>query len=191
MNLREITAKKLIEEVELPAAEEAWSNMYRNAHLFAQASDGYPDLEGEREHQMFWDWLGDRVCMEVDWLQETIYEDYDLDLKLYQYGRSGATIAPDSGKFAGMGIGNHFNRELDPEAIICWDDYEYLDEECNEPEWSDAYTEVVNYRKAFEFINETVRAGVREIPTLWAEFKQENPDLFDQEEEEETEAVAA
>lgn len=193
MNLREIAAKKLIEEIELPAAEEAWRNMYRNAHLFAQSTDCYTDFENDRERALFDNWLGDHLHLNVEWMEEYIREEFGLAFKIYQYGRCGATIAPDIEKFTcTYGMCRHFNRELDTDTILNWDDYQRLeDEEDDDAEWSEAYPIIVNYRKAFEYINEAVHAGVRALPEIWAEYKKENPNLFEETEEEEAEEIAA
>jgi hypothetical protein len=168
MNLRETAAKALLQETEIPALEEAWRNMWHNAS-FSQPDGWYlPDFASDQERDSFDCWLEIEAGLALHFLEEDIAEQFCIDMKLYTYGRSGATVAPDAGKYAAYCLRyGVYSRHFDLAAILEWGEFEDL-EEAGEPEWSEALEFVTAHRKAFEYINDCVRGFIRAIPDAWA-----------------------
>ena len=73
------------------AIKEAWRKMHHNASI----SRYYPKFRNEYEGRLFHDYLGFYVESEIEYLNDWIKEDFGITLTFYQYGRCGATIAPD------------------------------------------------------------------------------------------------
>lgn len=83
--VRESVKESLIDEI-----EDVWGEMHHNASI-----NNWPDFENEYEEELFWDVLGDYAHDSIKMLQDDLYENYYITWNLYQYGRMGATIAPD------------------------------------------------------------------------------------------------
>lgn len=79
--------------------DEEWRRCWHNARL---PTLPYDDDEAE----LFWDRLGTAVADACRMLSDEIYEIYGERLTFYQYGRSGATIAPS--EWMGQAPGNQF-----------------------------------------------------------------------------------
>ena len=170
INLREIAAKKLAEQA-LDACEVEYKQLWHNDSL----RGNWPDWETDAEHDAFWECLGDAVSCLIKDLQDEIQEQTGLTMRLYTWGRGGATIAPDG--FSDSH--HHFNNYLNRDLVIDWWDYEklestyYLDEsEDAATEWAEAYKAVQSHLAAFKLINERVRAEAgQDLAAWWTEEK--------------------
>jgi hypothetical protein len=186
VNLREIAAKKLAEKM-LGECEEEYRQMWHNASFRGDWPE-YSDAESE----YFWQWLGDEISCMIQMMQQEIKENHGLDLEIYQWGRSAATIAPDH--FSYNGNGNHFNNTLDTRLIYDVDDLPTLEDGDDEglATWVDAYQSVKAHLEAFQFINKRVRESAAHVATFWQEHKKNNPEIFEdlaEEDQEEDQAA--
>lgn len=175
VDLREVAAKKLAEQV-MGEIETEWRKMYHNASI-----QKYPDIELDEEWEMFWGVLGDNVQFELEWIQGWIKDETGLDMELYTWGRSGATVAP------AMICKRAYSRDLDPMDLI--ESYyleDPMEEEFIQTEWVAAYQDLKNYLKAFQIINKAVKGFCEGIPEWWKETKEANGYTFGDDEEEET-----
>lgn len=166
MNLREIAAKKLTEQL-LGDCEEEYRQMYHNGSLRGP----WPDFANDEEHQSFYDYLGNEVEDMVRNLQDEIKETWGLTFKIYQFGH-GATFAPDG---FSQGYLGHFNRALDQGKIVDFDYYEDLEEEQSAAGdwWTEAYKMVKDHLAAFNLINDRVAAGAgTDLAEWWKETKE-------------------
>ncbi len=143
-------------------AKEEWDDMYHNASIH-----DFPYEQNESE--IFWDWLEGSCSMMIEDLESDIKEDFGFDWKFYQWGRSGATVAPDLG-----GMNRYFNRTLDLEDLIGFDP-----EETDPDQVHDWAKQAKAYYDAFKRINECVKGNVKYIPTAWGEYKSECPEVFE------------
>lgn len=194
MNLREIAAKKLTEQL-LGDCEEEYRRMWHNGSL----RGAWADITNDREQEDYDFYLGEEISDMIRNLQDEIKETYGLEFKIYCYGRGGATFAPDG--FSNSGNGHHFNNTLDPDLIVDWWDYEkretHLDDDELMTDWVEAYETAKNHLAAFKLINERVRAGAAmDMGQWWQETKQAceliygDEDEEDEDQEELEEAVA-
>jgi hypothetical protein len=193
MNLREIAFKKLTEEL-LGECEEEYRQMYHNASFCGE----WPDFDAmnKGEIERYFDCLSDLITDFCHDLEEELNDCYGGDWILYQYGRSGATIAPDG--FSHHGNMYCFNRTLDLDKIFCLDD-------CTDPEdpdadpgdlrgesWVDAYQAFKKHLAAFKLINERVRsAAATDLAEWWEDMKAANKWTFGEEEEDPDKALQA
>jgi len=153
----------LIENLLEQCADE-WKNMWHNATI-----TDWPEIESDKEWTWFWSWLGDQSHFWIDDLQELIKEDFGLDMVLYFWGRSSATVAPD-------GFLSKYYRELGEDTIL---DLEYYSDLQCPDEYLDAYNIAKNHLEAFRLINKTVKAGASVIAKQWEEAKEANKWEFD------------
>lgn len=177
MNLRGIAAKKLAEQL-LGECEEEYRRMWHNAKL----THSWPDYE-DCGSEFFWEWLGGEVACMVEMLKMEIKDRWDLEFEIYQWGRGGATVAPDH--FSSHGNGHHFNPTLDTRTIYdAWDLPTLEDGDDEGPAtWVDAYKSAKAHLEAFQFLNKRVRESAAHVAEFWQEFKEGNPELFEREEE--------
>ena len=83
--VEESVKESLIEEI-----EEEWENLYHNASLH-----NWPDFENDYEAELFWNVLSDEGSWRLEEAEQEIETKFGVEVKLYSWGRSGATIAPD------------------------------------------------------------------------------------------------
>ena len=89
-DFREIVEESVRESL-IGEIEEEWGNLHHNASLISS----WPDFENDEEMERFWNVLSECAYDEIEMLQEELYDKLGVSWKLYQYGRMGATIAPD------------------------------------------------------------------------------------------------
>jgi hypothetical protein len=169
MNLREIAAKKLA-EILLGQCEDEYRAMYHNGRL----TGNWADIDNDKEQEHYYFHQGEEIRFLTENLEYEIKDTWGLEFKIYSYGRGGATFAPDG--FSNCGNGHHFNRTLDPDKIVCEEDYQdpetYSDQECGDS-WVDAHKTAKDHLAAFKFINERVRsAAAMDMAQWWAETKE-------------------
>ena len=143
-----------------------WYEIYHNGTM-----RDWPDIDNYDEWEAFWNWLSDEASLMIVDLQYEIKETFGFDWKIYQWGRSGATFAPDI--FDG-------NRGFNRKGI---DDYkmygDYIDfEDCsdydNDPEyWRDVATCFKEHYLAFKLINDTVRREAAYTGRQYDEYRKE------------------
>ena len=185
MNLREIAAKKLTEQL-LGDCEAEYKAMYHNGSI----RGNWPDIERDDEWEAFYEYLADEVRIMLDYLQEEIKEAYGLEFKIYCYGRGGATIKPD-------GFSTSWNDyTFDPDLVVDWWDYEkretHLDGDEPMTDWVEAYETAKNHLAAFKLINERVREAAKmDLAQWWQETKEACELTYEEEDQEELEEAAA
>lgn len=187
MNLREIAAKKLTEQL-LSDCEEEYRAMYHNGRL----RGNWPDFANDQEHEDFYFYLGQEIEDMIRNLQDEIEETYNVTVRIHSYGRGGATFAPDG--FSNCDNGHHFNNTLDPDLIVDWWDYEkretHLDGDEPMTDWVEAYETAKNHLAAFKLINERIRkAAAIDMAQWWEETKEACELNYTDEEEDFDEAV--
>jgi hypothetical protein len=125
----------------------------------------------------------------VEMLKLEIKERWDLEFDIYQWGRCGATIAPDD--FSSHGNGSHFNPSLDTQRIIDELMLPTLEDGDDEDRmtWVEAYKTVKAHLEAFQFLNKRVRESAAHVAEFWQEYRDENPELFEIDEDLEDEAA--
>ena len=163
MNLREIAAKKLTEQL-LGDCEAEYKAMWHNGSIRGD----WPDITNDREQEDYDFYLGEEISDMIRNLQDEISEAYGLELKIYCYGRGGATFAPD-------GFGTPYT--LDPDLVVDWWDYEkretHLDGDEPMTDWVEAYETAKNHLAAFKLINERVREAAKmDLAEWWQETKE-------------------
>lgn len=174
IDLRQQVAKTLLDEA-LEECAEQWRKMHRNAHL----RGNLPDIESDREWELFWDWLNDDAGLLIQDIQEVVKRRWGFDWRIYSWGRQGATWAPD-GILPGMH--RHFNTNLDPGCILDMGEYERL-EEGGDPQWILAYETARNHAAAFSYLNNVVRTAAQGVSEWWADMKAGNPETFEETED--------
>lgn len=183
MNLREIAAKKLTEQL-LSDCEEEYHAMWHNGSI----RGNWPDIERNEEWESFWSQLAFEVEAMVSNLQDEIKETWGLTFNIFSWGRSGATIAPDN--FSFYGNGRHFNRTLDLGKIVDFSYYEEHEEEQSPAGdwWTEAYKTAKDHLAAFNLINDRVAAGAgTDLAEWWEETKAACELTFGEDEDEELE----
>lgn len=178
MNLREIAAKKLTEEL-LSDCEEEYRQMYHNGSLRGP----WPDFANDREQEDFYFYLGEEVSDMIRNLQDEIKETWGLTFKIYQFG-NGATFAPDG---FSEPCHQHFNRGLDTGKIVDFDYYEeYEDDHEAMDWWTEAYQMAKDHLAAFNLINDRVAAGAgTDLAEWWQETKEACELTYEEEEDQE------
>jgi hypothetical protein len=145
-SLQESVAEIVLEEV-TEELESAWKGLWHNASIT------FPDQLDDDECEEFWERLSDHTRMVIEFLEESIYEEFKERLTLYTYGRSGATIAPDElmTRHSAHGYGSYGDR---------WDNggdaVEQLEVACED-------------LAIIQFIDKAVRAEAAYIPEWWKE----------------------
>lgn len=172
MNAAALIHKTLLDDL-IDKAKGEWESMWHNGSI---RDFPYEDDEAD----IFWDWLGDEAHTTIVDMEMYIHDEFNLDWKIYTWGRGGATFAPDV-----PGMGRNYSRHaLDLENQF---DFYYLEklsdtEEAEQlKEWC---SDAKRWLDALKFINETVKSAVACIPEAWADFKEANPDLFETEQNE-------
>jgi hypothetical protein len=183
MNLREIAAKKLTEQLLGNFAEE-YKRMWHNARL---TGNSFPDFANDEEQEDYYNCINDELGRMIDDLQEELKEQFDVDWKIYTWGRMGATIAPDG--FSTHGNGSSFNQSLDTSTIVnTWDlpdDDMLLAGDDGPATWTDAYHTAKAHLEAFQYINKEVLSwAAADLVAWWEDMKAGNEWTYGDDEEE-------
>ena len=88
-DFREIVEESVRESL-IGEIEDVWGEMHHNARI-----NNWPDFENDYEEELFWNVLSEYAHDEIKMVQDEIYEKFYMTWNLYQYGRMGATIAPN------------------------------------------------------------------------------------------------
>jgi hypothetical protein len=137
------------------ALPEAWHRMHHNASLLHYL----PPFRNAYEEDLFWRVLNDILPEWLRNIEEGIAQRFGEHLKLYSYGRSGATIAPHEwmcpapmSNFGGLNWGAIYDGPRGLDAYNC-------------------------YRRALaviRYINEAVHDLCTDIPHWWADMVKAN-----------------
>ncbi len=139
--------------VELEKKVEAeWNNLHHNAKIHT-----FPEFQNDYEYELFMECLCDERGICISDLVWEIEAEWGYKLKFYQYGRSGATIAPDDW----MGECNYGGNGFGGCNFI---PYNYSNED----------GDLNNRLAVLEHINEYWDKCVENIPTWWKETKEMN-----------------
>lgn len=179
-------------------AENALLNLYHNA------TPSWPRFDSDKEAEIFWNWLEDQASCEIDYLNSggawgerssmAAYFDkkykaprtaiYALkkwlrarDYEQSKYARHERIT--DYGKLYTWGRGG---RTLSPDGLICGGAYWRIDLAAAE-EWPAA--KLVELILVVEAFNAYVEAWNKGVPQLWAEWVQDNAEIFSDAAEEE------
>jgi len=148
--------------------DQAWRDMHHNASIRSY----YPDFQNDYETDLFWSRLEDEAHWFMEDLMQQVEEKFGWALKFYQYGRQGATIAPNDwmlsascnnfGEFNGKPMETSWDED-DPDTIehaYEWnkrvlDTMIYINERCEEqakyvPEWWEDTKEANGYKKEID-----------------------------------------
>lgn len=149
-------ARMTLEEVR-EAAYKAWQGLHHNASL----RGAFPDVQNSFEDELFWSVLGEETSCWIRDLQEDIKERWGFELTFYQYGRSGATIAPDEWMTAAPcgSFGSLKSEVLEPGYGIAG-----LEE----------YNHACAVLKCLEYIRTYWEAQAADIPGWWERMKEAN-----------------
>jgi hypothetical protein len=131
------------------AIYQEWGNMYHNASIGRY----FPSFQNDYEYELFWEWLSDDVSCCIQYLQEEIKETFGYSWTFYQYGRQGATIAPEDIMRA---VGGDSFGGLKDDAI---------------PE---NYQSMRKFLRALQYINQYWKDTVKYLPERWQEDKEAN-----------------
>lgn len=126
-----------------------FGNMHHNASLARY----YPNFQNDYESDLFWNCLDDELSFLIEDLHEAVKEKFDYDWKFYQYGRSGATIAPN--ELVGPAPCNNFGG-------FNWD------------AMPEDYHEMQKLLKAMQFVNEYWKESVKNVNEWWKDIKEAN-----------------
>lgn len=157
MDLRAVVLTKLLENKVIPELKKQWDRLHHNATLLYDM----PDYD-EEEAEFFWDWLKDVIHFGVEDMTKYIQDTWELDWSIYQWGRSGATIAPDCYykgfekfiySFGLMNDGLVVDIPEGPEDLCA------------------SYKGTIKALAALKYINEEVNRGVKSIKFWWEEYK--------------------
>ena len=131
--------------------------MWHNATLLHIRN--FENLETQYQQDIFDSFVNDEVNFFVKDLAEECKEKFHISTQFYQYGRMGATIAPDI--FNSKTNGDFSNSP----KIDSREEY-------------DTDKEYINYLQnilsMFEYINQRVFAGIDELPEMWKKFIEAN-----------------
>ena len=139
------------------ALRDEWGNMHHNASL----ARTMPDFQNEYEYKLFVDCLRDYVTDAIDTLVDSIENDFGEKLTFYQYGRQGATIAPDD--YMAPAPCNNF-------GSLNYTVHDGLD----------GYNHGRKLLRMFRYINQYWKNTAKYVPEWWTEMKEANdyqPDI--------------
>jgi hypothetical protein len=130
------------------AIQEEWASMHHNAYIHR-----LPSFQNDFEVDIFWKCLSEDISFWIEDLENSVKEKYGYDWKFYQYGRMGATVAP-----------NNLKR---PSAC---DSFAGLKSDCI----PDNYKDMMHLYRALCFSNTYVKNIATHIPSWWEDIKEAN-----------------
>ncbi len=133
----------------------SWKNLHHNASLIRH----YPEFRNEFEGRLFQAYIVEaNNTVLLPMLSKTCSEQFGFDLSFSNYGRGGATIAPDDWTVRrGEGV----------LAGFAWDVIDDADEE-------DQVRIATRVLACIQSINEDVRKAVKTVPDWWSSTKKAN-----------------
>jgi len=160
-----IHAYKILADKFIGEAVDEWNKMYHNASVH----NHWPSIEDEALWEEWWEWLGDQAFFLCKDIEE------EIGCKVYQYGRSGATIAPDHD------FGYHKNgfKKIDCNDLsyfLNYEDAEYFTEiyhedpsyqQGTEEAWHEVMTGAKEMLEKFELVNRYVKSGLEGLAEGW------------------------
>jgi hypothetical protein len=175
MDLRQAAARVLTESILGQCAEE-YRQMWHNATIRGT----WPEITNNQEWKVFWDALNDAVHFLIQDLETEIKTRFNLNFKIYTWGRSGATIAPEG--FSPPYF-QHFNPAL--ETFMLVNPKNYCDPEGDTAAgeyWIEALGMVRRHYAAFAYLNQQVRAAAKSnLKVWWEDYKIANDLTFEPE----------
>lgn len=146
-DFREIVEESVRESL-IGEIEEEWGDLHHNASLISS----WPDFENDYELELFWNVLNDEGSWLLEEAEQDIENEFGVAVKLYSYGRSGATIAPD--KWMSRSCCGGFGGLVD----ISYEEVEYLD----------------TMLAVLRYINKSVKDFCENIEEWWKDTKEAN-----------------
>lgn len=134
-----------------------WKSMWHNATLLG--GPHFDNCETQYQQDIFDEFVNAEVNVFLPDLTEDCKENFGIETDFYQYGRMGATIAPDL--FQTNNQGEHSNSPKIKEREDFETGKEYI-----------AYLE--NLLNMFRYINKRVSDGIGDLPEKWKEFVEAN-----------------